>query len=102
MGFIEAIRGAEVISSPLGLDILCMMGMVKSAAPGRYVLVVPLDDLWDESGKTEDAQPDLSSQPMSMETEVPPTAKETPSMFAHTSPRAYNRLERFDSAVGLL
>lgn len=58
MGLIEVVHGADkvIIPSPLGLEILCLMGMVKSDAPSRYLLVVlSPDESKDESDELEDA-----------------------------------------------
>lgn len=44
---LKEVRGVKkvIISSPLGLDTFCVMGMVKRVTPGKYALVVlPLND----------------------------------------------------------
>lgn len=59
MALVKAICRAEkvIVPSPLGLQTLGMMGIVKRATPSKYVLVVPsLDDSEDESDDPEDAQ----------------------------------------------
>lgn len=57
MGLIEAIQGGEkvIVPSPLNLETLRMMGMVKKDASGRYVLVVPSLDDSDKGDEPEDA-----------------------------------------------
>lgn len=43
MGLIEAIRVAEKIiePSPLGLDTICMMGMIRRYKDRVYVMIMP-------------------------------------------------------------
>lgn len=57
MGLIEAIQGGGkvIVPSPLNLETLRMMGMVKKDASGRYVLVVPSLDDSDKGDEPEDA-----------------------------------------------
>lgn len=57
MGLIEAIQEGEkvIVPSPLNLETLRMMGMVKKDVLGRYVLVVPSLDDSDKGDEPEDA-----------------------------------------------
>lgn len=77
-------REGVIIPSPLDLDTLRIIGIVKRTALDKYALVVPLDDLGNENEEPEDTQPGSSSQPMPMETEVPPTAEKISPISART------------------
>lgn len=79
-----------------------MMGIVKRAASGKYVLVVPSpDDSEDESDEPDVAQPS-SYLSLYLWRSRSPSSRGCTARFiiAHLSPRAYDRLEKARECCG--
>ncbi|KAH7659753.1 hypothetical protein IHE45_16G050900 [Dioscorea alata] len=98
LGLRDGVRGAEKtnVPVPLGTDTLRMMGMIRRGGSGTYTWIIP------HTEQGEGSRVALEPPPQDTETEVPPTAPEPPPVRMFSPSRGQDRLERLESAVGIL
>lgn len=79
MGLLDAVRGAEkiIVPSPLSLETMRLMGMIRRYRLGVYVMVMPPLETA-EGDEVEGPQPALEPQQEHMEADALPGTQEPP------------------------
>jgi len=103
IGLLDTIRGAErtMVPAPLSLETLRQMGLIRRHGERGYIMVMPQPQTitTEDSERTEGSQPALEAAEAPAGPEAPPTAPEPPPVRMFSLIRAYDRLERLESAV---